>query len=771
MVQSTALEHQSRVADALNDLAASHRRLEIMTVNEPGRLRREIVDVLHQAIEDGLEKNEAVLEMLNTRLLALIKDGSTLVKQVEVIDSLLFDTIGERQWRISEAHPGTYSWLFDETNDRGAERTGVSVLEWLRTGSGIYWVSGKAGSGKSTLMKYLHNSGDTLAALHEWAGEKPLVTAAHFFWNAGTDMQKSQQGLLQNLLYHVLRQTPALIPSVCAPSRWNDLSSNLRGSPWPRRKLMDAFSRLGSQSLNSKICFFVDGLDEYEGDHTDVVQILSTFISNDLKVLFSSRPWNVFEKAYGQNFGQKLELQSLTQGDITLFVKDKLFEDKDFQELKARDSRYDELITEITERARGVFLWVFLVVRSLRRGLTNEDTIFELQERLRIIPTDLEEYFQRMLDSVDEIYRKQAARIYLLSLAFEYGITTVTLSYFDEDIPDFALRAPITPWRGEEFSRTCSKTRTRVLAHCKDLLETVPYRGDPTGSALGVEFIHRTVRDFLETGNVKTLLVKRAGKDFDANRHLCNAMLSQIKRLNIHEYDSENLHLFFLLHYSRLELRNRFVDAAIIDELNRTMNSHRSKHSSIKYRAEYPESWLIIEAISLGLYQYVSSHPDKLKLLIEEGCYTGMSPLDFALMYYYGKQPDLRMVRLLLDQGANPNAASDFAGKDKATVWNTFVDAKPRTLESIGILSGEERRQRVEIVEALLAHGADPDIGNKDDYFRNKMSLFATPEEVAYLDDLRLQQRASQQRAFQQPALQQQAPITVLQYLKQWLWW
>lgn len=32
---------------------------------------------------------------------------------------------------------------------------GDSIAEWLESGSGVYWISGKAGSGKSTLMKHL----------------------------------------------------------------------------------------------------------------------------------------------------------------------------------------------------------------------------------------------------------------------------------------------------------------------------------------------------------------------------------------------------------------------------------------------------------------------------------------------------------------------------------------------------------------------------------------------------------------------------------------
>ena len=47
------------------------------------------------------------------------------------------------------------------------------------------------------------------------------------------------------------------------------------------------------------------------------------------------------------------------------------------------DRRCDELIEEIVFLARGVFLWVFLVTRSLRWGLTNADDMVDLRARLR----------------------------------------------------------------------------------------------------------------------------------------------------------------------------------------------------------------------------------------------------------------------------------------------------------------------------------------------------------------------------------------------------
>ena len=369
-----------------------------------------------------------------SKMAALVAGSEILGRELGIIKSLHFTTISERQVRIKEAHPLTFDWIFESKELHENNRAEASLLDWRRTRNGTYWVSGRAGSGKSTLMKYLHDHTKTREALNVWAAGKRLVTASFFFWNAGTEMQNSQQGLLQTLLYSILRQCPAQISSVCL-TLWQDPS--LTGFIWTLTELSNAFNRLKVQTLDStKFCFFIDGLDEYEGDHTELIALVKEFTSsNYIKICFSSRPWNVFEQAYGDNTGLKLRLQDLTRGDITCFVTEKLAEEPQFRSLKAEDNSYGDLVNEIVERAHGVFLWVFLVVLSLRCGLTNSDTISELQTRLQILPTELEEYFQHMLDSVEKVYHKQAARIYLMRLSSPGELRTIITPTLMKKIP------------------------------------------------------------------------------------------------------------------------------------------------------------------------------------------------------------------------------------------------------------------------------------------------------------------------------------------------
>jgi hypothetical protein len=180
-----------------------------------------------------------------------------------------------RHSRIVDAHAKTFDWIFEAAYLHFTDpRSQIKFVEWLHSSRGIYWVSGKPGSGKSTLMKSLSENWRTSRELKLWARGSTLVTASFYFWNAGTAMQKSQQGLLQSILFEVLNQCPDMIPSIC-PELWEKLGRGHITSAWSLKSLSSSFELLKAQtSISKKYCFFIDGLDEYEWDHFDLIDIL-----------------------------------------------------------------------------------------------------------------------------------------------------------------------------------------------------------------------------------------------------------------------------------------------------------------------------------------------------------------------------------------------------------------------------------------------------------------------------------------------------------------
>jgi hypothetical protein len=166
----------------------------------------------------------------------------------------------------------TYEWIFTNPDAETETRPYDSFRAWLQGGRGIYWIAGKPGSGKSTLMKFIKNHKKTRIMLQKWSGSEQLVVASFFFWRAGTSMQRSYTGLLRTLLSEILEQHQYFIPIVF-PGLCRILLANWSAQPEPLglTELQMTFERrVHEMEIHLKVCIFIDELDEYEGDHYDI---------------------------------------------------------------------------------------------------------------------------------------------------------------------------------------------------------------------------------------------------------------------------------------------------------------------------------------------------------------------------------------------------------------------------------------------------------------------------------------------------------------------
>ncbi|PMD15069.1 hypothetical protein NA56DRAFT_734260 [Hyaloscypha hepaticicola] len=396
----------------------------------------------------------------------------------------------------------------------------------------IKGLSDKAGSGKSMLMKFIYGNPITTRHLERWASPHTLVTAAFYFWNSGSKMQMSKQGLLQTLLFKTLRQQPSLIPKVF-PEQWEVFSlfsDDPRDLSW--LNLVKGITRLGEENCPTmRFCFFIDGLDELDGDHSDLIELLQELgKTTGVKICVSSRPWTVFEDAF--NTMPSLMLQDLTYPDFQLFVEEKFRNNARFIELEQREPEYSSLLMEeIVQKASGIFLWVHLVVRSLLEGLTNGDRISDLQRRLDLLPPGLEDLFQKMLESIDPFYLEHASQLFQI---IRVALVPPTLLYFslaDEENPDYVFRAPVRPMIEVEMLFRSKNMRRRLNSRCKGFIEVAPspesQRSDRNPGdqmcSRKVQYLHRTVKDFLETPEAIDRIIAAADPCFNPYRSLCTS--------------------------------------------------------------------------------------------------------------------------------------------------------------------------------------------------------------------------------------------------------
>jgi len=323
-------------------------------------------------------------------------------------------------------------------------------------------------------------------------------------------MQKSQRGLLQSLIFDFLRQCPSLMPRAC-PKRWESDRPGVFEASWTIQELFAAIRAIAdAPELPVCLCIFIDGLDEYSGDHLDLCQLIYDLSqSPHIKLCVSSRPLNVFRNAFGENTDKTLKVDDFTKKDIRHFAQIRLEGHPRWSHCSLSDSARDSIVNGISNRAEGVFLWVFLVTRSLREGLTDDESIEGLMRRLESLPVDLERLFKNILDGVNPIYHEKMAAMLQSTLQDKYMSLEL---YYHQDLelerPGYSLALPPGPIAEPYRARIQEQTKRWINARTGGLLDVKPE--SPFGDR--VSFIHRTVRDFLQGKEMTEYLHSKLGE-------------------------------------------------------------------------------------------------------------------------------------------------------------------------------------------------------------------------------------------------------------------
>ena len=553
----------------------THRKHSRVTFEDDRQCNLERIDCedkyknMSTLLESHNEAYQTDGSALSEKFFQLHIHGKAIATSLALLSSFAFTQMDFRRSQISKAQFDTFRWVFSE-----------KFLPWIRSPEPIYWISGKPGSGKSTLMKFLVDNERTPILLREWSGPQNQVVASYFFWVNGTAVQRSLQGLFQSLLYEFLRQCPDLIEPTF-PDMWKKMSMTNHTDPdcsWKYSDLLNGYKRLTELNVEStKFCIFIDGLDEYEGDHEELVEAIRLLAEMpNVKLCIASRPWNIFEDAFGSKRECKLYLQDLNRRDIQTYVKTNLGDHKEFHRIQRQEIEANNMLDEIVDKSQGVFLWVYLVVKSLREGLRNHDRLSQLRMRLKDFPTDLEDFFKHIFQSLDPIYRTLTAHALRVALSAPEPLPIMCYWYLDEedDIPDIALMMPVKATERRVVECREAEMQIRLNGRYKGLLEvTSLYHGSSTIEC--VDFLHRTVKDFLTAPEMQKTLDKWQNETFDADLAICKSSLAVLKSIPPSRFAdiTQSLFSIFMSSAKAYEMQTQTSQLAYMNEFERTMST------------------------------------------------------------------------------------------------------------------------------------------------------------------------------------------------------
>jgi hypothetical protein len=448
--QVTQLQNATSVA---ND--TTHLRLDNMQRDQ--RVSQQAADSTRTAVDENFAK----LETGTDKQLVNIEIAAT---RAALIGSLKYDGMFDRQQFIKTPLSGTFEWIFDDSpprvpqqdeDPRSREHMRGKFARWLRSNEPLFWISGKAGSGKSSLMSLIKDDPRTNRALSTWAEGQKVYTFSFFFWRAGSALQNGIPGLLRSLLHQLVEANSDVVDLIMLvkPALYNG---------WTTQSLLDALQKSLEAFQKDRIFLMIDGLDEYEDEYTVLLGTITMFRDrSNVKTCVASRPETVI-LAELCTF-PTLRLQDLNRRDISKFVRRKL--------QPCEGNLTEEFMCRFVDRAEGVFLWAALVVNSMVSGFLSGDDEATLPLQLDNTPKELFDLFKQLLFAVDKVHQdslslclfhlKQAhqKRYHGFPLVGTIGLIAASLPKCEEVCST------------DQFLSLCAQTSDRLVAHMKGSIE------------------------------------------------------------------------------------------------------------------------------------------------------------------------------------------------------------------------------------------------------------------------------------------------------------
>ncbi|KAK1654905.1 hypothetical protein BDP81DRAFT_416782 [Colletotrichum phormii] len=480
------------------------------------------------------------------------------------LDSLNYDGMNDRQSTIKPRHNQTFDWIFKDIDagrssdmlqagqypqssgnlglseevqgsdnqsasghvhdaDRKSPLSGQegAFIRCLRADARrLFWISGKPGSGKSTLMKLIRYDQRTANALEKWRPKPRIIS--HFLWKAGSQSQNSFRGLLCSLLHQVLHNDQHLIAQFIGENR--GLTYKNSETDWSLEELKVLLFK-GIRNADRGYLVLLDALDEVDRRDEGLDQLLN-FVheleaESQVKLCVSSRAERPFDLRFDNESRPRLRMEHLTYQDIKNYTHD-------FLKNTGLDS--PDLLQKISEeilwKVEGVFIWVYLVLADVKLGITNfAEDWDEIYQRITIFQPDLMKLYRDMwhrLDGRREVHVARAAKYFsLVRMLLTYGrfrshccVLTLAIASDDAILGVFSAsnELPLLP----EVLQRCEHIQKTLSPTCAGLLEMEDGWGAVVEGAtdqqrlaawdeVRIRFTHKTALEFLDSDEGQAL--------------------------------------------------------------------------------------------------------------------------------------------------------------------------------------------------------------------------------------------------------------------------
>ncbi|KAH8992292.1 hypothetical protein EDB86DRAFT_2830527 [Lactarius hatsudake] len=460
--------------------------------------KKEMEDALKRL--DKLTQEEARMAAAEILKLTHIVDGkvTTVVNGVQQlansIDDVKWNQVREslRRWvtppdpstnhniACGIQHGGTAQWFF---------RGGIFGIWRSATGS-LLWIYGKPGSGKSILCSAIIQDIETMCKAESGS-------IAYFYFDFRDLDKQNRRNLLPSLLAQLSTQSGPRCDILHRLYLEHD-----KGSKAPSEAaLTQCLKDMLTIPNQPPIYIILDALDEcpntrgIPSPREEVLTLVKDLVNlrlPHLHICVTSRPEFDIRATLGPLALHSVSLhdQSGQKKDIVDYVHSVVYSDSETMMKKWREGDKKMVVDALSEKADGMFRWVFCQLETLRQCLPQS-----VRRTLNELPESLDGTYERVMMEIKKTNQAHAYRLLQCLTVAVRPLSVAELAEllaFDFDAAKGGIPELNSNWRWEDHEQA-------VLSTCSSLITVVPDEESPV-----VQFSHFSVKEFLMSDRLAT---------------------------------------------------------------------------------------------------------------------------------------------------------------------------------------------------------------------------------------------------------------------------
>ena len=277
-------------------------------------------------------------------------------------------------------HPGTCTWIVDRPE----------FEMWMNLGHNdpvarMLWMTGVPGAGKTILSSFV------ISTCFEVLGKEPSRPILYFFFKNTDSDKNSVLSATRSLLFQLYSSSPTILSADIMSLR----DDSGKEKALSEQRLWDLFVKHAKNLANLTI--ILDALDEC----VDVDLLLRCLIRLiqccRAKVFVVSRREENIALAL-EDYPRIVVEHGDIDADIRSYVTTEIGKIPRFQ----GKSVQRRMISALTSRHGGMFLWAYLMIKELREL----GTVRQVDDALKALPTGLEEMHEAIITRLDSTLRK-----------------------------------------------------------------------------------------------------------------------------------------------------------------------------------------------------------------------------------------------------------------------------------------------------------------------------------------------------------------------------